>query len=277
MNDGAEASLESRIAELYGSPLADFIRSRDAVARRLRSAGDRDAASAIKSLRKPSRPAWALNRVANQAPQSIATLEAAVADISNAHGGSGDVRVAMAALRGAVRDHAARAAEECRNEGFSLGVGDLSNAILAVLGDPSSYADFRSGRLADIPPAGGLGLLTSLPARPRLEVSAPLSSTSSHDPAEAAAVRKRARLAAKAVEAARGAADVAAAALSETESEFVAAQDRVRLAESDLRAAQQRREFARRTKESASAELREAEVASQEAERRLESVERGQD
>jgi hypothetical protein len=266
-------SPESRIAELYSSPLADFIRTRDALARELRSAGDREGASAIKSLRKPSRLAWALNRVANQAPQSVSALEAAVADIASAHGGKGDVRTAMAALRSAVREYATVAAEECRDAGFSLGIGDLSNAILAVLGSPGSYAEFRSGRLEDVPAAGGLDFLTSLPTGPKLAVSGTSRSAASHvDPAEAAAVRKQARRAAEALEAARAAAESAAAALSEAESELAAAQDRMRLAESEMKAAQQRREFARRAKEAKSVELREAEAVCQEAERRLEGV-----
>jgi hypothetical protein len=268
MNERSD-SFQRAIAELYVSPLADFIRSRDGLAKELRSSGDRDAASEVKSLRKPSRQAWALNRVVNHAPDSLSALEEAVAGIVDAHSGTGDVRTAMATLRAAVRECATNAASESRIAGFSLDVGELSNAILAVLGSPSTYDEFRSGRLTDIPEAGGLEFLTSLSARPKFEVSGPSPSPAEVDPAEVAAVREQARLASEALEAARSAAEAAAASLNEAESELAAAREKARLAESELKAAEQRREFARRTNESASADLRTAEAASKEAERRL--------
>lgn len=271
MNERSE-SLQRAIGELYVSPLADFIRSRDGLAKELRSAGDRDAALQVKNLRKPSRPAWALNRVVHQAPESLSALEAAVAEIVDAHAGTGDVRVAMATLRGAVRECATLAAAECQTAGLNLDIGELSNAILAVLGNPSTYDELRSARLTDVPEAGGLEFLTSLSARPKFEVSGPTPSRADVDPAEAAAVREQARLAAEALETARSAAAAAAAALNEAESELAAARDKARLAEAELKTAEQRREFARRTKESASDELRVAEGVSREAERRLESV-----
>ena len=47
------------IDELYGLPLEDFVAQRDALAKRLRADGDRDAAAAVKKLPKPTRAAWA--------------------------------------------------------------------------------------------------------------------------------------------------------------------------------------------------------------------------
>lgn len=273
MNDQTETSVRGAITELYANPLPDFISVRDALAKELRSAGDREAALAVKGLRKPSRAAWALNRVVHQEPESLATLDAAVADIVAAHAGDGDVRAAMAALREAVREYATLAAAESRSAGFSLDVGGLSNAILAVLGNPTSYEEFRSGRMTEVPDAGGLDFLSNMPARPKLEVSG--SGTSSPlqvDPAEAAEAREQARLAAEALATARAAAAAATAVLAESDAEVSTAEERLRHADFELKAAQQRREFARRTKEAASAELKRAEAASDEAERRLRSV-----
>ena len=274
MTDETEAgSLQDAIASLYAASLADFIRVRDALGKELRSAGKRDAASAVKSLRKPSRPAWALNFVANEQPEISLALEEAVAEIVDAHAGNRDVRSAMVTLRAAVRDYAIQAAAASRGAGFSLDIGDLSSAILAVLGHPRSYDEFRSGRLTDVPEAGGLDFLTSLPARPRLQVSSSQTrSRPSFDPAEAAAAQEQARVASEALHAARSAAEAAAAAFEEVDSEVSAAQAKVRAAESELKAALQHREFARRTKEATSAELRNAEAASHAADRRLENL-----
>jgi hypothetical protein len=272
-DDQPENSALSAINQLYANPLADFIRSRDALAKELRSAGNREGATAVKGLRRPSRPAWALNRVVHQEPESLATLDAAVATIVEAHAGSGEVRAAMAALREAIRAYATRAAAQSRSAGFSLDVGGLSNAILAVLGNPTSYEEFRSGRITEIPEAGGLDFLTSLPARPKLEVSGSRTAARPQaDPAAAAAAREQAHLASEALKLARAAAEAAASVLAESDAEVSTAQENVRLADSELKAAQQRREFARRTRESASAELRKAEAASNDAERRLGSV-----
>lgn len=272
MTDKTRTSIKRAIDRLHAGPLTHFISGRDALAKELRAAGDRDAASAVKSLRKPSRVAWALNRVAHQEPDSVTALDTAVTALVAAHTGDGDVRAAMATLRNAVRDYATVAAAGSRSAGVNLDVGELSNALLAVLGNPDSYDELRSGRMSEVPDAGGLDFLASLPSRPHLDVSrsAP-TARQTIDPAEAARAREEARLAADTLESARVAAEAAAATLAKADTEVSSAQEKVRLAESELKAAQQRREFARRTSEAAAAELREAEDACREAERRLES------
>lgn len=256
-------------ADLYSGPLGDFIARRDAHAKELRAAGDREAASAVKSLRKPSRMAWALNRVVHRQPDAMSSIDAAVAGYLDAHAGAGDVRAAMTALRGSVRDFAVLAADAARTAEFKLDEGDIANAILAVLGNPDSYRELRAGRMADVPEAGGLDFLSNLPTRPMLVVSEPAGSPSEVDPAEADALRERVRLAVTAFEAARSNVAEAEAALAESEAAVAAAQARVRDAQSELTSAQQQREFARRTKEAAAAGLREADAARADAERQL--------
>jgi hypothetical protein len=51
------------LAALYQVPLADFIDARNALAARLRKAGDTAASARVKALPKPGAPAWALNQV----------------------------------------------------------------------------------------------------------------------------------------------------------------------------------------------------------------------
>src|SRR5437868_2942872 len=48
---------------LYQVPLDEFTAARDALAARLKAAGDAPGAAAIKRLRKPSLPAWAANQI----------------------------------------------------------------------------------------------------------------------------------------------------------------------------------------------------------------------
>ena len=52
-----------RIDRLYELPLDEFIPERNALAAELRRAGERDAAAEVKTLRKPSRVASAVNRL----------------------------------------------------------------------------------------------------------------------------------------------------------------------------------------------------------------------
>src|SRR5438270_3469254 len=54
------------IDRLYGLPLDEFTRERDELARRVREEGDAERAAEIKRLRKPSVPAWVVNRLARQ-------------------------------------------------------------------------------------------------------------------------------------------------------------------------------------------------------------------
>jgi hypothetical protein len=54
--------LDQEIDRLYGTPLDEFVRERDELARRLSKAGDREAGARVKALRKPTVGAWALNQ-----------------------------------------------------------------------------------------------------------------------------------------------------------------------------------------------------------------------
>ena len=62
---------EKALDEIYGGPAADFIKGRDALAKRLRADGDHDAAGAVKSLRKPSRAAAVVNALALDDPKPL--------------------------------------------------------------------------------------------------------------------------------------------------------------------------------------------------------------
>jgi hypothetical protein len=63
--------------DLYGLPLEEFTPARDALAKEIKAAGRKDEAAEVKSLRKPSVAAWALNLVAREHPDAIEGLRAA--------------------------------------------------------------------------------------------------------------------------------------------------------------------------------------------------------
>ncbi|GAB48883.1 hypothetical protein [Mobilicoccus pelagius] len=60
--------------ELYGVDLAGFVDTRTRLAKAAREAGDKDAASRIGGLRKPTVAAWAVNRLVRDRPIEVETL-----------------------------------------------------------------------------------------------------------------------------------------------------------------------------------------------------------
>jgi hypothetical protein len=69
-----EVDLEQAIDELYAADLDAFTRLRNAKAKELRGAGEREAADAVAALRKPAVPAWAINRLARTARKDVDVL-----------------------------------------------------------------------------------------------------------------------------------------------------------------------------------------------------------
>ena len=67
--------------ELYGLPPGEFTRARDARAKEVRKDGDREAADAIKALRKPTVAAWALNQLARRRAKDVKRLVKAGEDL----------------------------------------------------------------------------------------------------------------------------------------------------------------------------------------------------
>src|SRR5437879_13872993 len=65
---------------LYGEPLDTFIAARNALAKALVQAADREGAAVVKALRKPSVAAWALNQLSHTRPAEVERLLAAGAE-----------------------------------------------------------------------------------------------------------------------------------------------------------------------------------------------------
>jgi hypothetical protein len=70
-----EASeVERALDRLFALPLTEFVAARNALAADLRAEAGAEAAEAVKQLRKPSLPAWAVNQLARRHPERIAAL-----------------------------------------------------------------------------------------------------------------------------------------------------------------------------------------------------------
>lgn len=291
-NDGEQIDLDTAVPDVYVGPLDGFVRRRDALAKALRAAGRKDDASAVKALRKPSRMAWALGRAALQSAGSLDVLDAAVDATLEAQASGGDVRSAINGLRSAVRGFASEAARAAAESGQRLDDSDLSNAVLAVLGNADAMNALHRGCLVDVPEAGGLDFLASLPVPPvvtrlveRKPSERPVAPSGKESPerptgpspSQIAELRAAAQAALQ--EAERSAADAkeraeaARRALSETEARLTAADERLRQTEIELRLARGERDLARRKAEEAAAARTDAEQALARARSRLAEIE----
>ncbi|HEX6025644.1 MAG TPA: hypothetical protein VFZ00_26865 [Solirubrobacter sp.] len=149
--------------ELYGLPLEEFTAARDAAAKALRKAGDRETAARIAKLPKPTPAAWAANQVAREQPELIEKLLEAGAELREAqdaavagHGSAG-LREATLAQRSAV-DAVMAAATALKPAGrpLSRAMADrLRTTLQAVAGDEALQRALSRGRLVNEAQAGG--------------------------------------------------------------------------------------------------------------------------
>lgn len=159
--------------DLYGLPLDEFIAARDALAKELKAAGDKDAAADVKKLRKPSLAAWALNRTARRHPEDVARLLEAAAGVQQAQEDAlaGDARGLREATR-ALADEVERVADVAAAElgGSSGGQRDrMVSSLRAATTDEVGADLLRRGVLVEhLAPAGfGLGGLGDAAPAPK--------------------------------------------------------------------------------------------------------------
>ena len=161
----AEGKAVERAAdELYGLPPEEFTRARDERAKQLRKEGDREAADAVKALRKPTVAASAVNRLSRNRPKDVDRLLAA----------GGKLQAAQEDLlaggdRSAFQRAAARERELVSELAAEAGPG-LEEKVAATLHAAALDADVaeqvRAGRLVKEREAvGGFGALDA-PLRP---------------------------------------------------------------------------------------------------------------
>jgi hypothetical protein len=177
---------ESEAERLYGLSLDEFIPARDETVRQLRDEGRREDAAAIKALRKPSNPAWVVNRLAREVPKVVDGLLAAGQRLRDTQlSGGGRLKDAMEDERVAL-DRAMRNAEEIATH---AGLASTSTMLrvretlhLAAL-DPDVAADVKRGVLSREGRAAGFTGLAGFtaPAAPDKPVKATKDTTARRD------------------------------------------------------------------------------------------------
>ena len=171
----ADHRVAAAVAELYGADPDAFTERRKALVVAAREAGDKQSAAAITALRKPTRAAWVVNRLARADPDAPARLAAMAAELRDAERAKDGPRLReLSVARGALIDALtaqALAAAGTPDPPPSLRA-EVTDTLTAALGDPETAAAFAAGSLtkaaqwsgfgyADFPPADD-----AAPARP---------------------------------------------------------------------------------------------------------------
>ena len=161
--------------ELYGLPPGEFTSARDELAKRLRK-DDREAANAVKALRKPTVVAWALNRLARERREELDELLTAGEKLQSAQekllagGDRAAFQRAAATERELVAKLAAEAVSLASAAGQPPGAG-LAEKVAATLTaaalDDETADQLRAGRLTREREAiGGFGSLAAAEPAP---------------------------------------------------------------------------------------------------------------
>jgi len=144
--------------DLYQLPPAAFVAARDALAKQLRADGDRDAATAVKSLRRPSVAAGFLNALAHDHPDELAALmdlgeQLRQAQDARVRGEEGDVNGLSKARREAIGELTALSGAD---GGPHAAV--VASTLESASADAELAARLRTGTLDEVPtPGGGFG------------------------------------------------------------------------------------------------------------------------
>jgi hypothetical protein len=186
-------NVDQELDRLYGLPLDEFTKARDALARQLRAGGEREAADEAKALAKPSVSAWTANQLARRERMQVRALLTAGERLRSAQakllrGGSPEeLEAALGRQRDAVGALVESARALLRDTGRPATEATLERVratMTAAAADEEGATLLERGRLThDLEPAS-FGALAPLPAGAR--------ATARSKPRQSASARKKA-------------------------------------------------------------------------------------
>jgi len=272
----AEGKAVERAAdELYGLPPGEFTRARDERAKKLRKEGDREAADAVKALRKPTVAAAALNELARRRRKDVERLLEAGEDLQAAQEEllAGGDRSAFQRAAASERDLVAALAGDADPSVAEKVAATLHAAAL----DPEVAEELLEGRLVREREAiGGFGAIGAepAPARPRAQAKRPKRTAARRGRADAtkrksddaahrerlSAARTDERHARRELDAAASAVEHARTRAEAAEAHAAEAAERARTTAERLKEARRAEAAARRAHERAAKALQNAEL-----------------
>jgi hypothetical protein len=167
---------DERLDQLYREHPDGFVAGRNALAKDLRTAGERDEAERVKKLRRPSAAAWLINRAALTSPKVLAEFAEASEALEKAQtralegedGAAAEWRAAAERERdaaAAVVDAARTAADDAGHKAGQRALELVDGTLRAAAADPDLRERVLQGRVEREQSAATLGTpaLASLP------------------------------------------------------------------------------------------------------------------
>jgi hypothetical protein len=159
-SSGVSDRVSTAVTELYGADPQEFTDRRKALTAAARADGDAAAAKQIAALRKPTRAAWVVNRLARTDPGAPARLAALGTALRAAEEAKDGPRLReLSAARGALLDELtgqALAAAGVTDPSYGLRE-EVQETLTSVLADPDVAAEFAAGRLTRAAQWAGFG------------------------------------------------------------------------------------------------------------------------
>ena len=285
------ATIKDALATLATVPPKAFTRERDALAARLRDAGDTTAAAKVKARRVPTLPVWIVNRLALEHPDDVEALIAAAARVKAAQlgrGQAGTLATATAGHRAALDRLRERASVMLRDAGGVTAdkLLRVQNTLTAAAVDVQARATLQAGHLERELTAPGFDVFGGarppaargrMGAKPHTKATTPRRTAAATPPAAPKAEeRRREREAARAAQRAERQERMAEARMAVTEAERQAAAVRqdVTVAEGRLKELLEQAQQARRTVRERTTAARRQDIAVTRARRDLRAAER---
>src|SRR5664279_1467728 len=142
--------IQDAVWELYGTEPEEFLRRRAGLAAAARKAGDRDAAKQIAGLRKPTRAAYLINRLARTDPDRVGSLLDLGVELRRAERSvdAAQLRELTARRRRLVEDLAGRVFDIAGADSPTASIRDeVVSTLNAALADDAVAEHVRAGTL----------------------------------------------------------------------------------------------------------------------------------
>jgi hypothetical protein len=212
MTDAVASELEAELDRLFQLPPADLVPARNALADKLRKAGDRATAERVKSIKRPTPGAWAINQVWFREPALLERARTHAETLRELHASDGvdgrQLSAAVDAQRGATQAIVDAAVRYCDAAGLAGGPPQQRKIFTSVQGWLSGTADEVPGRMthdvesSGFDAVGSVGLVLPF-VRPPTTTGAALGASSAPAPATPPVAPKHSKTAAAAAAPAR--------------------------------------------------------------------------
>jgi hypothetical protein len=261
--------------ELYGLDPAEFVEVRKARVTQARKEGDRELATGIGKMRKPTLVAWVVNNFAREEPEQVEELLELGEALRDAqrHLSGDDLRALTTQRQRVIRAMARRAGELAAARGQQVSetaAREVGQSLHAALADPEIADLVRAGRLVTAASYSGMGpagmTVVGGRSKPTTSGKKPDTTKLKADAQAEVDAAERAELEA------REAVDTAQADAQEAADRVAELDSRIEDLRSQLSQAEQERQFAHKSERTAAANVTAAEHKAEHAQARLEAA-----